>query len=193
MNFSKIYHLTAFLFIFLLSTVATSAQTSYKVGDKSSMFILGTSNLHDWESEVIKLDGKATMNLYSKQLESIEELSFSAFVESIESGNSIMNGKTYRALKSDEHPNITYELTKFEIKDGKIIQSKGLLTVAGVTKEIDFPVEFDVVNRDINVTGAIKFKMTDFGVSPPTALFGTLTTGDEITISFSMNFTEPNS
>ena len=36
--------------------------------------------------------------------------------------------------------------------------------------------------------GAQQVKMTDYGVDPPTALFGVLKTGDAITISFNTTF-----
>ena len=39
--------------------------------------------------------------------------------------------------------------------------------------------------------GVQTIKMTDYGVTPPVALFGTLTTGDEITINFKTNFSTP--
>lgn len=184
---------TSTVLIFLLSTVVAISQSSFEIASNSSMSILGTSNLHDWESDVSKLKGEASIIVRNHQIEKIENFSFSIPVESIESGNSIMNGKTYAALKYKEHPNIQYQLTKFETVNGKVITAKGLLTVAGVTKQMDFPVNCVVNTKDINVQGAITFKMTDFNVSPPTALLGTLKTGDEVTISFNINFVEPNS
>lgn len=186
-------NLVTTILIVFLSGAVVNAQSSFEIASNSSMSILGTSNLHDWESDVCKLKGNASIFLTDQKIQNIENLSFSIPVESIESGNFIMNGKTYAALKNDEHPNIKYELTQFEIENGKVIKSKGLLTVAGVTKELDFPVKCAVTNKDINVTGKISFNMTDFNVSPPTALLGTLKTGDEVTIAFSINFIQPSS
>jgi polyisoprenoid-binding protein YceI len=157
------------------------------------MSILGTSNLHDWESDVSMLKGRANIQVNEHQIEKIENLSLTIPVESIESGNSIMNGKTYTALKFKEYPNIEYKLTKLESVNGKVIAANGLLTVAGVTQKMDFPVNYEVNTKNVNVTGTITFKMTDFNISPPTALLGTLKTGDEVTISFSINFVEANS
>ena len=183
--------ITTILIVFL-SASFVNAQSSFEIASNSSMSILGTSNLHDWESEVCKLNGSAIILLTENKIENIENLSFTIPVESIESGNFIMNGKTYAALKNDEHPNIKYQLTQFEIENGKVIKSKGLLTVAGITKELDFPVTCAITNKDVNVKGEITFKMTDFNVSPPTALLGTLKTGDEVTIAFSINFFQPS-
>ena len=42
----------------------------------------------------------------------------------------------------------------------------------------------------IDFSGSQKIKMTDYGVTPPKALFGALVTGDDITISFSTTFSQ---
>ena len=36
----------------------------------------------------------------------------------------------------------------------------------------------------VSLEGEKTFNMTDYGIEPPTALFGTITTGDEVTIKF---------
>jgi hypothetical protein len=186
-------NLTSTIMMLLFSAVVAISQSSFEIASNSSMSILGTSNLHDWESDVCKLKGKANIVLNDQYVEKIENLSFTIPVESIESGNGIMDGKTYTALKSKEHPNIEYKLTTFETVNGKVVKAKGLLTVAGVTQKMDFPVHCVVNSNHVNIKGEIVFKMTDFNVSPPTALLGTLKTGDEVTISFSINFVELNS
>ena len=37
-------------------------------------------------------------------------------------------------------------------------------------------------------TGSIKIVMSDYGIEPPVAMFGTLKTGDEVTIDFELKF-----
>ena len=186
--------LTAAIFVFFLSVTTAIAQSSFEITPfTSKMSILGTSNLHDWESDVCDLSGEATIYLDAERIENIENLSFSVPVKSIESGNYIMNSKTYAALKYKEYSQIKYQLKAIEIVDGEIVNSNGFLTIAGITKEIDFPVEFSVTDNKVNVKGSIKFKMTNFNVDPPTALLGTLTTGDDVIISFSINFIKPTS
>jgi polyisoprenoid-binding protein YceI len=39
-------------------------------------------------------------------------------------------------------------------------------------------------DQSITFNGSKKIKMTDFGISPPTALMGTMTTGDEVEVIF---------
>ena len=51
---------------------------------------------------------------------------------------------------------------------------------------IDF--NLDINSNTIHIVGEKSIKMTDFNVEPPTALFGSITTGDEITIKFKTKF-----
>jgi polyisoprenoid-binding protein YceI len=41
-------------------------------------------------------------------------------------------------------------------------------------------------NGTVNATGMVPIKMTDFGIKPPTAMFGTLRTGDEVKVNFAL-------
>lgn len=184
---NKIKAITTTIMVLLLCGVSFS-QTNFKIDPKSKMSILGTSTIHDWESAVTQLEGNAIILTDGQIIESIENLNFLVPVLSIESGNAIMDGKTHTALKYKTHPNIQYKLKALNFKNGKLLKSKGLLTVAGVTREVDFPVECIVDGSQVNIVGKINFKMTDFNVDPPTALLGTLKTGDDIIISFNINF-----
>ena len=43
----------------------------------------------------------------------------------------------------------------------------------------------DMLNSgDVEISGSKKLKMTDYNIDPPTALMGTMTTGDEVEIEF---------
>ena len=151
------------ILIFVLIFQGVSfAQNSYEIDNSSRMSIIGILN--------------------------IENLKFTIPVVSIESGNSIMNGKTFKALKYKDFPNIEYKLKSIDVQSDNSLKSTGTLTVAGVSKDISFPVECNIHNGFVNVIGSIEFKMTDFNVDPPTALMGTLKTGDDIVIAFDVNF-----
>ena len=46
----------------------------------------------------------------------------------------------------------------------------------------------DLKDQIINIKGEKTLKMSDFDVKPPTALLGTLKTGNDITIKFNLNY-----
>jgi polyisoprenoid-binding protein YceI len=105
----------------------------------------------------------------------------------------MMDNNTYKALNVDKNPNITYVLSSATVTpvDGNTytIKTTGKLTIAGSTRETDV-VATGKMNADksISVTGSKKFKMTDYGIKPPTAMLGTIKTGDDITISYNLKF-----
>ena len=67
-----------------------------------------------------------------------------------------------------------------------MVASDGKLKIAGTEREIPVTATYskESGSQKISFTGSVSIKMTDFNISPPTAMFGTLKTGDEITIKY---------
>ncbi len=104
----------------------------------------------------------------------------------------MMDKNTYKALKADDHPDITFVLSS-PVKGIPVgahtITAKINLTIAGVTKAIDMPVTATAqAHGNISFEGSKTINMTDYGVKPPVALLGTMRTGDAITIKFKTVF-----
>lgn len=57
----------------------------------------------------------------------------------------------------------------------------GKLTIAGKTKLTDLvaTLTYNAGNKTFNCTGTKKLKMSEYGVKPPTAMMGTIKTGDD--------------
>ena len=185
---------TILLFATLVATLGTYAQSSKLDIQKSKLTIFGTSSLHDWEEVAERMSGSAVFSKNEKAVTEVKSLSFSVPVEGLKSGKSGMDKNTYNALESDKYPDIKYELTNVEsIKpsvDGKgyIIRAEGKLTISGKTNIEKFKV-YSLVNSDgsVQFKGEVEFPMTKYGVEPPTAVMGTIKTGDDIKIKFSVN------
>ena len=178
-----------FLFLFLFAASFVFGQANYQVTN-FSLVIKGTSNLHDWESAAKEVRANGSMTVAAGALKSIESLNVEIPVKTIKSSKgSIMDNKTYDALKANKNPNITYKLGKVtgltKKGDGYDINATGYLTIAGSTKTIDMYVRAKAgSDGSITFNGSKKLKMTDYGIKPPTALLGTMTTGDEVEIVF---------
>ena len=175
------------LFFFALSFAY--GQGNYRATD-FSLAIKGTSNLHDWQSTAKEVRASGAFTMTAGVLKVIQSLSVEIPVKTIKSTKgSIMDNKTYDALKANSHPNIQYKLEKvtgLNARGGNYdINASGYLTIAGVTNKIDLYV-LGKVGSDGSITfsGSKKLKMTDYKIKPPTALMGTMTTGDEIEIVF---------
>ncbi|MEQ8470353.1 MAG: YceI family protein [Marinoscillum sp.] len=67
-----------------------------------------------------------------------------------------------------------------------MVASDGKLKKAGTEREIPVTATYskESGSQKISFTGSVSIKMTDFNISPPTAMFGTMKTGDEVTIEY---------
>lgn len=168
-----------------------NAQGNYRSA-QFTMTIKGTSNLHDWESTAKEARANGAVTIENGVLKAISSLTVEVPVKSIKSpkGN-VMDNKTYDALKAKSYPNITFKLDKInsltQKGDSYDISATGNLTIAGVTNKIDLNVKGKVNGDAATFSGSKKLKMTDYKIDPPTALFGTMTTGNDIEVVFSVS------
>ncbi len=178
--------LTSVLFNYTLS-----AQEEYKVDiDASELKVSGTSSVHDWSMQGERFSGYIYAVPNGNTLEKIERGTFSFKAEGLDSDNSIMNNKTHDALKSDDHPEITFKLTaidNFKTSAGTFTgTASGELTVAGKARYVNVPFTGKYIsNNKITIEGTYRLKMTDYDMDPPTAMLGTLKTGDEVSVDYS--------
>jgi polyisoprenoid-binding protein YceI len=193
-NYLKIF---VFMFISIVgfNNIGYS-QNTYKIEDTKDVNIrlLGTSTLHNWEMEATAVSGEAQFIFKAgskSDLISLKSLSFALKVKDLESDSKELDKNAYKALKSDEFKDIHYSLISttvtFEKANEYLLKTKGKLTIAGVTKEIEMNVHC-FINNDGSITckGSNKLNMTDYNVNPPTFLFGAMKTGDAITLEFNV-------
>lgn len=177
----------------LVSTFATNAQ----IVRKNTAFIIkvkGSSNLHDWVMNAKTGSIEANLNLTSNvsYLAGIQSLSFTLPVKNLKSTEgSTMDNRAYDAMKADKYPNISFSLlTATPVSnDGNKSQFKvtGNLTISGVTKQIEM-VANATKNADgsVIITGSQNIKLTQFGIKPPSFMFGALKVTDNLTIDYAV-------
>lgn len=165
--------------IFFITGLTVSSWQFKSDASSSSIKVLGTSNVHDWESAVTEFTAQGTVadNV-------INGLKVSVPVKALSSGKSIMDEKSFEALKGSQYPTITFAADQLKISGTKITGS-GKLTMAGVTKAITIEAESkSAVAAGVTVKGQVAVDMTQFGIEPPTAMFGSLKTSEKVTIEF---------
>ena len=157
-----------------------------KVGSAGQvkLTIQGTSNVHDWESEATQVIVKGNFQMENGNLIKAEGISVKVPVLSIKSEKGkTMDNKTYDALLAETHPDILFTGSQITV-NGTDIVATGTLTIAGQTKPATLKAKWNKVSGGVQVHGSYPLKMTDFGISPPTALMGTMKTRDDVTIEY---------
>lgn len=182
------------LLIMLLSVQFSVAQTYNLSNNSSTLKVDGTSNLHDWSITSNSQKGKITAEINGGKITKIQALEFSVATESLKSGKSGMDRNTYKALKSNQHKQITFKMTNVKSLNCSSASSckatvTGNLNIAGVSKSVDITFDMNVSGSNITLNGSRKVKMTDHKIDPPTAVMGTIKTGNEVNVIFKSVFT----
>lgn len=180
---------------------AFSFQSTFVPVNESKLWIEGSSNVNQFECQAEEYAGEANIpeaenSPASTTSASNEFLSIKIDiqVDSIECGKRKMNQDLQKALKAERFPEITFQYQEANIirepqdtDEGFQLEVRGLLTVAGTTKQISFITEayYTAQNR-VRATGGTTINMTDFGVQPPTALMGLIRANEELTVNFDL-------
>lgn len=188
MKILKLYTLVfSALTVFAFST---QAQVVYKLQpENSKLLVEGTSTVHDWEVEATEFNAETQLKVENNSVAQISHVLFTTQAESLKSGKNLMDRKIQDALKTNKHPEITFSLKGNEAITGEEATISGMLTIAGQAREVDVTVNFDAQNpQTLGVTGEVPLKMSDFNIDQPTAMMGTIKTGDEIKVKFDLEF-----
>jgi polyisoprenoid-binding protein YceI len=176
-----------------------AAQTTARiaVSPESKLWIEGTSNLHGWSCKAekfeaaIELDAAAVAELASATPKALKRVEVKVPVKALKCGHGGMDDNLYKALKADDTSEITYILATFDAAPGEAgeftLKTNGTLAIAGKENKLTMDVVATrLPDGTVKATGMVPIKMTDFGIKPPTAMFGTLRTGDEVKVNFAL-------
>src|SRR5579884_114524 len=181
----------------LASTVAAQQTARVSVSPDSKLWIEGTSNLHGWSCKATAFEAEIDLDsaavLTSAPPKALQRVQVKVPVKSLKCGHGGMDDNLYKALKADASPEISYILATFDAvpgdtKDSFTLHTQGTLTVAGTENKIAMDISATrMADGTIKATGMVPIKMTDYGIQPPTAIFGRLKTGDEVKVNFELN------
>jgi polyisoprenoid-binding protein YceI len=165
------------------------AQTLNFNPESTTITIDGTSNRDDWTVTAEQFEGHVTLNNNEGGTPEILEARLLVKAQEMSGGrSSIMDRLMRDALKAQQHPDIEFNLTGVETDgnpDNFTVTTTGDLTLAGVTRTIEVPLEgTSLGNGSYQFTGSYTLNMTDYDMSPPTAMFGALVTGEEVVVNF---------
>lgn len=179
-------HFKFILILFSILSLNLHSQVINSDITKSSITISGTSNLHDWDCKATKIniDGLITNDRLNK-------LNVTIPVKSIKSKDRSMDSKIYDTFNSEKYPNIYFKLTNTivysEVENDVYSTLIGNLIINNVTKQITLKVIGKKISENvIEFKGNLDLKMTDFNMTPPVALLGTMKVGDKVKLKISV-------
>lgn len=183
----------------LAATSVAGAQATARlaVAPTSKLWIEGTSNVHDWKCETTTIDAAIDIDALASQLaialpKALKKVAVKVPAKSLKCGHGKMDDNMYKALKADDNSEISFIMSSFETLPAEspevfTIRAAGTLKIAGAEN----PVTMDVVatrlpDGTIRAIGTVPIKMTAFGVKPPSVMFGTIKTGNEVKVKFEL-------
>jgi polyisoprenoid-binding protein YceI len=198
MNMKTIGKIALIAFILASAGLTTAiAQNPVLIKDESSITISGTSSLHDWHEKAEDFKVEMELNSGKGSVPVISNVLFSCKVTSITSESSLMTSKTHDAFRADKYPEILFwsdgQAALASGSDAFSTTIKGRLYINGVKKQVTVPVEARISGDELMIRGSRSLNMIDYSIKPPTAILGTLKTGEEITVTFDLKFRLPAS
>ncbi|WP_161971783.1 YceI family protein [Algoriphagus kandeliae] len=181
----------ALLWVANLSTVL--AQQTFSVSNVAEMKVSGTSTLHDWDMVAENgVAGQAVMKVEDGKIAEIQSLNFALETKALKSGKSSMDKNAYEAINADDFPKITFQLTQVEQLTESTVKAKGKLNIGGNSRDIVLNVNYSVKGNSVVFSGKQDITFEQFSLEPPTAVFGTIKTGNELSLSFNTTYSMKN-
>ena len=107
----------------------------------------------------------------------------------LDCSNGTMNDHMRKALKADANPVIDFKLDGYEVsRTGEGVKGtlNGTLSLGGTQKPISIPAVGKSEGEALCVTGSYPLKMTEYGLKPPTLMFGRIKVGETVTVKFDL-------
>ncbi|HUR80168.1 MAG TPA: YceI family protein [Thermoanaerobaculia bacterium] len=181
----------------------------------SHLSLEGSSNVKDWRCSGTTLDGRmdvaAPLEQINQIIDRIEDGDVARLdpraasfpqpkfqlrvpVQSLRCGNRQMERDMFRALRADANPVIEFQFNALVGGVEHDIDARryratisGVLTLAGTRRTVQIPVEAERIGRDrFRLRARLPLRMTDFSITPPTALFGIVKANDELVVQFEL-------
>lgn len=164
----------------------------------SSITINGETNVNKFQctmNQPALNDSIVVKNIWSNQKLEFEGLKLVYKVADFECGIQAMNSDFQELLRADEEPYLYLYLNSITLHNGNKafeeldVDAEVEILLAGVQKKINVlgGKVFNHSSARMTLQGDKELLMTDFGIEPPTKLFGMIKVTDDITIEFEIS------
>jgi polyisoprenoid-binding protein YceI len=155
----------------------------------SRVWIEGSSNVHDWSCRAEAFE--ASVDVDPKREErngtAIRRVNVRLNARDLKCGNRKMEHDLYATLRANDKANPSYIVADFQPVPGSTNATQGNVAVVGVERPVTIQINIErMPDGTMKASGAIPLLMTDFGITPPTGLFGLIRSRNEITVKFDL-------
>lgn len=178
------------------SVGAQASSTRLRTEPGSELTISGTSNVHDFHCKTNKFNAYIDVDpAYTKDLTKvvrpIVSVNVVIAVKSLSCGNRKMDENMYATLKADQNQIIRYKLSGYDILNGSATgfaaKTTGVLTILGTDKVVAMTIDAARLNDGkATAQGEETLLMSEFGIKPPSFMFGTMRVNDEVKVRFNL-------
>jgi hypothetical protein len=164
----------------------------------SELSISGTSSMHPFECKTTKMNAYVDVDPgYTKDLTKVAKpivsVQVNIAVKSLSCGNKTMDKNMFATLKADKPENqiIRYTLSGYDVINAAATEfaakTNGTLVIGGKSKVIAMNIVAERLGAGkASAKGEDTLLMSDFGIKPPSFMFGTLKVHDEIKVKFDL-------
>ncbi len=193
------------LFAFSATTLSAQPGDTVHVDVRagSRVWIEGSSNVHDWTCRArtfqarVDLAPGASPSPSSTLADIVQRVVVTVQVRDLECGNRKMERDLYHALKADDPSSPATILAVMTAipgvsKQPATLETAGTLGVAGVERAVHVDIAMErLADGTVKARGSLPLLMTDFGVTPPTGLFGLIKSRNEVVVKFELIIMPP--
>ena len=162
---------------------------------ESRLWIDGTSTVRSFSCKagevnaVVDANGPSAIAQLLTGDKGVKAVHVTIPAERLDCGNGTMNEHMRKALKIADNKTIEFRLTDYDVvrrAEGIAGTINGTLKLGGVTKPITMKAEGKPEGGMLHITGHYELDMTDYGLKPPTLMFGRIKVGETVKVNYDL-------
>jgi len=162
---------------------------------QSRLWIDGTSSIRSFSCKagevnaVVEANGPSAIPQLLTGDKGVKAVKVTVPAERLDCGNGTMNEHMRKAIKLSENKTIEFRLADYDVTrgaEGIAGTINGTLLLGGVTKPITMKAEGKAEGGMLHVTGSYDLDMTEYGLKPPTLMFGRIKVGKTVKVNYDL-------
>jgi len=186
-----------------LGQAPAPAPAAVKLGPGSTLWLEGSSNVHEWESRTSQPTVKLLRDASAADpadVAALDQWLRAGGLRGLDLGvplatmhskkGSTLDKNMLKALKADQNPEITFHVTQAKVGsatgDSIAVSADGVLKIAGRERPVTVAGRLVRSEAGVWLRGRHGLRMSDYDVKPPTMMLGTMRVHDSLSVYFDL-------